>query len=57
MGGNPAKVIGDFWELKHKREKTEKIFKNYHDFYTYVSENENNRIESAWNDFESKHMK
>lgn len=31
VGGNPARLIGDFWEIKNRREleKNIKIFKNY----------------------------
>lgn len=29
VGGNPARVIGSFWDVKEKRESSEKVFSDY----------------------------
>jgi len=53
VGGNPAKVIGDFETLRQKR-NNEKTYKDYNDLYTSIK-NEKQKVEDAWKAFQGSH--
>ena len=55
VGGNPAKVIGSFWDVKEKRESSEKIFSDYPQFWSYMYNHEEQRIAEKWAQFQNNH--
>lgn len=55
VGGNPARVIGNFWDIKEKRESSEKVFSDYPQFWSYMYKHEDQRIEEKWAEFQNKH--
>ena len=55
VGGNPARVIGSFWDVKEKRESSEKVFSDYPQFWSYMYKHEDQRIEEKWAEFQNKH--
>lgn len=56
VGGNPAKVIGSFWDVKEKRENSEKTFADYSQFWSYIYNHEEQRVAEKWIEFQNKHM-
>lgn len=52
VGGNPAKVIGNFWELKKKREAQDRKFDTTAEALKYV---DNEKIEESWEIFNREH--
>lgn len=52
VGGNPARVIGNFWDLKKKREEQEELFDSYEEAIKYT---ETKQLEEAWKLFDEKH--
>ena len=55
VGGNPARVIVNFWDIKEKRESSEKVFSDYPQFWSYMYKHEDQRIEEKWAEFQNKH--
>lgn len=55
VGGNPAHIIGDFWELKKRRESTDKTFESFSQMYKETYTFEEARIEDTWKRFNENH--
>lgn len=53
VGGNPARVIGNFWDVKNRREETEMKYASLHEMYCNSQKDE--RVERAWAKFEENH--
>lgn len=53
VGGNPARVIGNFWDVKNQREETEMKYASLHEMYCNSLKDE--RVERAWAKFEENH--
>lgn len=55
VGGNPARIIGKYDDLKERREMSEKIYIDLNQMYKEVYVSEQERVKETWDRFNEKH--